>query len=480
MRFSEQHEVHRPPGADWFDANVEMDSPLYVDPFLVFDAADLHWASAHDEIVDFFDATLHLLKRADGQRQSMHWIKAEHFLQFPEPKEFALGFSMGHPEGSGIGPDLAREMCEGLEFFRERGRGSDDRLLAMMAVLVPGLGVDRISDMVCNILKRRFITYTQAICQNLGVPVEEIAVANSGWTGTGCRWMSSKEALPPSPAFSGGVLLTPQRFLKDIPRVTPDGFWTWAEQNENETLRFDLNYDLAESLSRREKARRGRELAHKAVDLLERYVDDATSEVSAYDVDEDPKGLVRWEEAGREIAKASIAPEAPASQDQFERWLAALAMTFKTAVEDNGLWRALWNDGNTRHRPERITQVIARSTWIEHCRARDIDISREADCGRGPVDFKFARGWQLRGLIEVKHISSSQFTHGAENQLPIYLKGEKAPFGVYLCIGYTDKDFDEDRLDLVRDACNAISGQGHTRIVPMFVDARPKPSASNA
>jgi hypothetical protein len=60
---------------------------------------------------------------------------------------------------------------------------------------------------------------------------------------------------PVSPVFSGGVLLTPQRFLKDIPRVTPDGFWSWAEQNENETLRFDLNYDLAESLSRREKAR---------------------------------------------------------------------------------------------------------------------------------------------------------------------------------------------------------------------------------
>jgi hypothetical protein len=36
--------------------------------------------------------------------------------------------------------------------------------------------------------------------------------------------------------------------------VTPDGFWYWAEQKENETLRFDLNYDLAESLSRREKA----------------------------------------------------------------------------------------------------------------------------------------------------------------------------------------------------------------------------------
>lgn len=153
MRFTEQHEVERPGDADWFDLNVEMDSPLYVDPFLLFDDPDPFWSAGHDEIIDFFDAALDLLKKADGQRESMHWKKAERFLQFPEPKEFALGLSMGHPVGAGIGPDLAHEMCEELEFFRERGRGSDDRLLGMMAVIVNGLGVDRISDMVCNILK---------------------------------------------------------------------------------------------------------------------------------------------------------------------------------------------------------------------------------------------------------------------------------------------------------------------------------------
>jgi hypothetical protein len=74
-------------------------------------------------------------------------------------------------------------MCEGLEFFAEHGRGSDDRLLAIIAVLAPGLGVDRISDMVCNILKGRYIVYTQEICQSLGIPLEQVAVANSGDNG---------------------------------------------------------------------------------------------------------------------------------------------------------------------------------------------------------------------------------------------------------------------------------------------------------
>jgi len=480
MRFTEQHKIDRPGDADWFDLNVEMDSPLYVDPFLIFDDSDPFWSAGHDEIHDFFDAALDLLTKAGGNQESMHWKKAEYFLQFPEPKEFALGLAMGHPEGAGIGPELAHMMCEELEFFRERGRGSADPLLAMIAVIVPGLGVDRISDMVCNVLKARFIGYTQEVCRTLAVAMKPVPVRNVSWATQGYRWRSERVDLPESPVFAGGTLLVPQRFLKDIPRVTADGFWSWAETNENERLRFDLNYDLAESLDKREKARRGRELAHRAVDLLETYVEEATAKGTPYDVDADPRGLVRWEEAGRAIALASAAPDPPSSQEEFEGWLIALAKGFKGAVEDNGLWRALWNDEVKRHRPEAIAQVIARSTWIEHCRSSGIDITREADCGRGPVDFKFTRGWEMRGLIEVKHISSTQFAHGAKTQLPIYLKGEQAPFGVYLCIGYQDQDFVEDRLGLVTSACEAISTQGETRIVPIFVDARPKPSASNA
>ena len=86
----------------------------------------------------------------------------------------------------------------------------------------------------------------------------------------------------------------------------------------------------------------------------------------------------------------------------------------------------------------------------------------------------------MRGLIEIKYISNTQFAHGAETQLPIYLKGEHTQFGVYVCVGYRDRDFDSDRLTRVRDACKSLSGQGNITIVPVFVDARAKPSASKA
>jgi hypothetical protein len=108
--------------------------------------------------------------------------KGPAFPPVPEPKDFALGLSMGHPDGSGIGPHLAREMCEGLEFFAEHGRGSDDRLLAMMVGSYrPRRGPNQ----------RHGVQHPEAPVHRLhprnlpepGDPVEQVAVANSGDNG---------------------------------------------------------------------------------------------------------------------------------------------------------------------------------------------------------------------------------------------------------------------------------------------------------
>ena len=124
------------------------------------------------------------------------------------------------------------------------------------------------------------------------MPVGDVNVANSGWSAT-LSLDVEQDAVAWQPRLRRRSAVDATPILKDIPRVTPEGFWSWAESNENETLRFNLNYELAESLSRAEKARLGRQLAHQAVDLLERYVDEATTEVTDYDVTGVPKCLAR-------------------------------------------------------------------------------------------------------------------------------------------------------------------------------------------
>jgi hypothetical protein len=49
-----------------------------------------------------------------------------------------------------------------------------------------------------------------------------------------------------------------------------------------------------------------------------------------------------------------------------------------------------------------------------------------------------------------------------------------------VCIGFTDADFSQDRLDRVRETCIALAKGNGVTIEPVIVDARPgnKPSAS--
>lgn len=482
MRFSELVSVEHREDDDWFNPVLTEDTPLYVDPFLVFDDDDPVFAGAHDDVIAFFTMCRDLVRAAGGNAGSPYWKKALRLLTFPEPKEFALGLSMGSPNGSGTGPDFAAAMAEALETMtRAVQRGVD--YVDVFALFVPGLGVDRISDMLCNILKARFINYTCAVCVERGIDTEMLTVRNASWSPAAARWSNARVSLPRSPVTKGAVLLTPERFLQDIPqRVTPDGFWSWADAHVAEELRADLNIDLGESLDRAARAEAGRRLARRSPESAFEFVDQiAADEHHPYDVRADPALKVGWFEEGRSIARQLAADAGPLPQpteEEFCGWVATLVDRFQHAVEDTDAWRALWNDDYTRPRQEKIVQAVAGVQWVEACRAAGIDISREANVGRGPVDFKFSAGWQHRALLEVKQMHSTKLVRGAEAQLPQYQRSEQIRCGYYVCVGYTDDDFDQFRLDRVRETCATLSAQAGWTITPRFIDARPKQSAS--
>ena len=480
MRFTDEFGIQRKKKDDWFDLECNADTPLYVDPFLVFDDADPYWSNTHEQLIKFFELALGYIVKADGDRSSAHWAKAERMLTFPEPKEFALGLSMGHPEGAGTGPEFARRMADALHILHSNSIDTV-KYVEAFALFCDRMGVDRISDAFCNIVKGSFITYTERVVKRHGIETEKVQVKHASWNQNG-RWNDLNMAMPRSPVTTGGVLLVPERFLKDIPRVTADGFWSWAENNVSSVLRDDLNYDLHESLNTAQRAAAGRKVARARPDLAISYIEGIQdTALLPYDVETDPRLLVGWAEAGRAAAAAwgSLIKQ-PKDEADFMAWVKELADEFRSAIEDTDLWKALWNDDLTRHREEKIAQAIAGSMWVQRCKAADVDVSKEPNMGRGPVDFKFSAGWQKRALIEVKYIGSTKFFQGAEKQLPQYLKTENIVGGYYLCVGFTDADFSPDRLERVRGTCKSLAKEKGVTVEPIFVDARHnnKPSAS--
>ncbi len=79
-----------------------------------------------------------------------------------------------------------------------------------------------------------------------------------------------------------------------------------------------------------------------------------------------------------------------------------------------------------------------------YCKVNNTDISREPNIGRGPVDFKFSKGYEDRVLLEVKLARNGKFWNGVTEQLPQYLKSEEVDKGVFMVIVYTDKEIEKN------------------------------------
>lgn len=481
MRFTEQFAIERDSNHDdWFDCELSTDTPLYVDPFLVFEDDDPYWADARQTVIDFFGLALSFISAAGGDETSPHYLKAVRMLKFPEPSEFALGLSMGHPKGSGAGFKYARKMAAALDLLSQRGV-TEVPYIQAFSLFCEGLGVDRISDIFCDILKPKFIKYTQSVASRHDLELEEVAVRAARWQPRTGRWDHLRVPLPKSPVTNEGVLLVPSRFLKDIPVVTPDSFWTWADSSVGEDLRQELNYELNVALSRQERTDAGYRTAWRHPNLVVKYLNQvAETDMEPYDIPADPKLLVEWAEAGRDAAARQQPIAKLETEAEFAGWVFELAKEFQHAVEETDLWRALWDDDLRKYRPEKIVQAIAGMLFAAHCRMADVDLTRESNLGRGPVDFKFSQGWEKRALLEVKLIPSTHFFTGASKQLPQYMRTERADIGIYLCVGYTDSDFSPERLKRIEDTLRQLREDSGWTLKAIYVDARPanKDSAS--
>src|SRR5262249_6722083 len=138
------------------------------------------------------------------------------------------------------------------------------------------------------------------------------------------------------------------------------------------------------------------------------------AEHDPYPLHTDPKLLVKWYVEGGKLV--DNLPPAPNSRQDFETFSQNLIETFKHSIDNQGVWELLWSDG--RGKAERVAQKLFQSIVVHYCRANNIDISAEADAGRGPVDFKFSQGWTARIIVEMKLMRNSKFWDGILAQVP--------------------------------------------------------------
>jgi hypothetical protein len=267
--------------------------------------------------------------------------------------------------------------------------------------------------------------------------------------------------------------LIPERYLRDLPTITAQAFWDYCYSNENEALREDLGADITRHVDKKTII----SFAHKHSDLRDQFINFVEQEdPQPYDYATDQKGLIKWYDATVSHCRRAPLQLHFSSEAEFKGFTKVLLDEFCNYVENNEGWRLLWNDNGVA-KSEEAAQLLFLGIVKHYCKANNIDISREVNIGRGPVDFKTSQGNDFRALLELKLAKNSKFWNGLTKQLPKYLQAEEIRIGYFLVVVQSDQDL--KRLRSIKSRVSALNKSTNYDISTTIIDARRNPPSAS-
>jgi len=206
MRVSQQYKLKRKQAElDFVDVPLDTDLQVFVEPTAIR-ALDTQWSSQCVALLqNFFSNVLSAVKTGNRAR-------AVSLLgSLNERNDFHLGYSSGKSRGHAFGKGSAGSVWESLLTSKAAKSGvlSD---LEDTALLIEGVGVDMISDAVCNIIRAPLIEYTQDMCRYYGIPM--VAGVSSGpcWDLQTQNWVARHVELPMPKSES--LVLVPKSIVR--------------------------------------------------------------------------------------------------------------------------------------------------------------------------------------------------------------------------------------------------------------------------
>lgn len=152
-----------------FNADVDSDSQLHIDPSLFKGCTIPEFVGAYDEFNGYFaNVFTGLVPYARSNRRFFNQLVKR--LSFREIASTCLGYSQSGTHGSGIGGKLAEQVATTILDIYDVGI-HNPVVFEMMPFFEEGIGADRISDMSAYVLIRRLLEYTQRVCIELGIPM---------------------------------------------------------------------------------------------------------------------------------------------------------------------------------------------------------------------------------------------------------------------------------------------------------------------
>ncbi len=434
-----------------FNVSLINDLPLFIDPFLLFDSDKPEYVALHHHIIEYVKFLRDRSLDTDAQGLLDEW-----FL-FPEVKQNWLGFSRQGNRGTGLGCDFARALQRNLAHaFQSFGTETITRSshLEKLCLIDNGVGRDHLSDFTTNLIKGFLLEYTEAFAkEHVDASKRGVfAVRKVRFDYATRRWRDGRFTLP---SHDGQyVVLTPKDILtkdeawinradlldrfRDILPALPD-----AIQRARVTEYFHQR--LSERPTPKEISAAAAATIAQFPEILDHYIrrkEDTGSEAHAVSDEKVRDTEQQFIHQLRTLVGQLAGTEFYKRGDTFEEALARVHF-LKHVIEDNDGYRVFYLKGKPIKR-EADLQIMYRLTWF----ASDLDVNREVNNGRGPVDFKASRGAADKTLIEFKLASNSKLPQNLKHQVGVYEAANDTSKSIKVIMFFTEQELKRVRTVL--------------------------------
>lgn len=424
----------------------------------------------------YFERLRKLVAASGGVAETKAWRTAKSLLHFPEIKGTCLGYGVAGISGSGVGEEMRDRLVSTAHEIVSLGIDDPDLFLAM-GLFEEDFGPDLIGDMFTNVCLGQILRFSERVFDALEIKTRPFKFRLKN----GTKFEGQLAENPAFPDSETPVILMPKDILQDLPMALD-----WAGVQDvsarNAEFRDDMNEDFSRMWSKKtlesKDKLRGWALSSQSsfgnlLDMLHGM------DGEPYDFAGDKLGEIIWRTLGdRIVAEFPQIIDAPAKRDESSLigLVEKILEQFRFLIEDRDLWKDLYvSKGKVRL--EQASQRMFYAIAYAYCEANNLDITPEAYAGRGPVDFKFSKGFKQRILIEVKLSTNTRLFHGYEKQLALYDAAENPIRSYFLImdVGKLGRKLKKVRkLEELRHA----RGQGTPRVI--VIDGSYRDSASKA
>lgn len=132
--------------------------------------------------------------------------------RFNEPTQIYLGVGKTARRGRGIGPEQEKQIIDALTHSKIIKKGLIETIQEL-ELHIEGIGPDKISDLVSNIILSCLAQYTEEVCKKYGISTQPCAVSGF-WNQDRNQWDGGYYNLPVNESDSISYILVPKVFVR--------------------------------------------------------------------------------------------------------------------------------------------------------------------------------------------------------------------------------------------------------------------------